>query len=131
MSDNLQQKIGQGIAKYRKAAGLTQEQLAAKLHVAHETVSRMERGVSMPSVKTLHRIADALGVEVQEFFAPEAVGSDKARALDDLLTLLKRRQAHEIRMVSKLASVALDHLDRNYVPIPPQKRVRKFRPKKI
>jgi len=61
MSGDLQQKIGRGIAKYRKAAALTQEQLGAKLQVAHETVSRMERGVSMPSVMTLHRIADALG----------------------------------------------------------------------
>ena len=123
MSDDLQQKIGQGIAKYRKAAGLTQEQLGAKLHVAHETVSRMERGVSMPSVNTLHRIADALGVEVEDFFAPEARDSEKARALDDLLTLLKRRRPHEIRMVNELASVALEQLDRHYVPKPPPKKI--------
>ena len=131
MSDDLQQKIGQGIAKYRKAAGLTQEQLAAKLQVAHETVSRMERGVSMPSVMTLHRIANALGVEVQEFFAAEAGDSEKARALDNLLTLLKRRPGHEIRMVNELASVALEQLDRHYTPKPPQKKVRKFRPQKV
>ena len=131
MSDNLQQKIGQGILKYRKAAGLTQEQLAAKLQVAHETVSRMERGVSMPSIMTLHRIADALGVEVQEFFAPVAGDSEKARALDDLLTLLKGRQAHEIRMVNELASVVFEQLDRHYVAKPPPKKVRKFRPPKV
>ena len=131
MSDDLQQKIGQGIAKYRKAAGLTQEQLGAKLQVAHETVSRMERGVSMPSVMTLHRIADALGVEVQEFFVPEARDSEKARALDDLLTLLKRRRPHEIRMVSELARVAFDQLDRHYVPKPPPKRIQKIRPQRV
>lgn len=91
----------------------------------------MGRGVSMPSIMTLHRIANALGVEVQEFFAPEVGASDKAQALDDLLTILKRREPHEIRMVTELASVAFDQLDRHYVVKPPPKKIQKFRPKKV
>lgn len=130
MSGEIQQKIGQGIAKYRKAAGLTQDQLAAKLQVAHETVSRMERGVSMPSVITLHKIADALGVEVQEFFAVEGGSSDKERALDELLTLLKRRKVHEIRMVCEMARVAFGEMDRERGPKPPPKKI-KLRPHKV
>lgn len=121
MSGDLQQKIGRSICKYRKAAGFTQELLSDKLQVAHETVSRMERGVSMPSVMTLYRIARALGVEVQDFFAPEASTSEKAQALDDLFTLLKQRRPNEIRMVKELASVALGQLDKHYVPKPPPK----------
>ena len=77
----------------------------------------------MPSIMTLHRIGEALGVEVQEFFAQEAGDSEKARALDDLLTLLKRRQAHVIRMVNELAIVAIGQLDRYYVPKPPPRKI--------
>ena len=87
--------------------------------------------MSMPSIMTLHRIADALGVEVQEFFAAEAGGSEKALALDVLLTLLKRRQAHEIRMVNELASVVLGQFDRHYEPKLPTKEDPEKPPNKV
>ena len=41
-----QKKTGVLIAKARKEKGLTQEQLANRLHVSHTTVSKWERGVS-------------------------------------------------------------------------------------
>ncbi len=71
MGDKLQELVGRQIAKFRKAAGLTQEQLADKLSVALETVSRMERGVNTPSIKTLGRIGDALNVPARDFFPTE------------------------------------------------------------
>lgn len=44
------EKIGQCIAKRRLAANLTQDQVAEKLGIGYEAVSRMERGKSIPTV---------------------------------------------------------------------------------
>ena len=56
---------GEQIAKARKAAGLTQKQLGAKLKIPQSQISRIERNPDRTTVRTLKRIARALGVNVQ------------------------------------------------------------------
>lgn len=52
------------IAKARKAAGLTQKQLGDKLSLPQSQISRIERNPDRTTVRTLKRIARALGVDV-------------------------------------------------------------------
>ncbi|MFH1418813.1 MAG: helix-turn-helix transcriptional regulator [Planctomycetota bacterium] len=52
------------VARARKAAGMTQKQLAAKLKVPQSQISRIERNPDHTTVRTLRRIAKALGVDV-------------------------------------------------------------------
>lgn len=59
-----QHHIGQSIATARRAAGLSQTQLARRLDVADTTVSRWETGAADPSLATLRRLATALEVTV-------------------------------------------------------------------
>ena len=54
-------RIGKNIMESRKSLGLTQEQLAASLQVEPETISRFERGVTLPSLLTLFKLVDVLG----------------------------------------------------------------------
>ncbi len=56
--------IGGNLKKLRVAQGLTQDQLAEKLHVTRQAVSNWERNVSHPDLDQLEVIAAALGVEV-------------------------------------------------------------------
>lgn len=49
----------------RKNAGLTQQELAERLGVDKGYVSRLERGLTIPSVSTLYRIAAAMGLAVE------------------------------------------------------------------
>lgn len=58
--------IGQAIAKYRKQAELSQEQLAEALGIGYEAVSRMERGIVVPSVERLIQIAAVVNCPVTE-----------------------------------------------------------------
>lgn len=51
------------IAKARLAAGLTQEQLAARMGITQQTVANWERGARNPKLASLRKIADALGVD--------------------------------------------------------------------
>ena len=62
-SDKLAKRIGKRIADRRKVLGWTQEQLAERVRVDAETISRFERGVNLPSLPTLERLAAALRVE--------------------------------------------------------------------
>jgi transcriptional regulator with XRE-family HTH domain len=50
------------IKQLRKAKGMTQEKLAARAELTTEAVTRVERGVRMPTLKTLGKIAHGLGV---------------------------------------------------------------------
>ena len=52
------------IAKARKAKGLTQKQLGEKLNLPQSQISRIERNPDRTTVRTLKRIARALGVDV-------------------------------------------------------------------
>jgi len=54
-------QIGPAILAARTAAGLSQEDLAARLKTAQTNIARLERGGSIPSANTLHRIAKATG----------------------------------------------------------------------
>lgn len=56
----------------RHARGLTQEQVAEKLQVSSEFYSRIERGVAHPSLETLLRMADVLGVTVDALLGLDA-----------------------------------------------------------
>lgn len=56
--------IGQNIAELRKKKGLTQEELAEKMCVTAQAVSKWERDASYPDVTALSALAKALGVSV-------------------------------------------------------------------
>lgn len=60
--------IGENIAKRRKAAGLTQADLAGRLGVSFQAVSCWERDEYQPETERLPDIADALGVAVGALF---------------------------------------------------------------
>ena len=56
--------FGAFLAETRRARGLTQRDLAERLHVTDKAVSRWERGVGLPDINTLEPLADALGAAI-------------------------------------------------------------------
>lgn len=60
--------IAKNISEFRKKAGLTQEQLADKLGVTFQAVSKWENNQSCPDILLLPQIADIFGVSVDEIF---------------------------------------------------------------
>ena len=52
--------IAQGLVRDRRAAGLTQRELARRAGIRVETLNRAEHGVVVPHVRTLHKIEGAL-----------------------------------------------------------------------
>ncbi|HBO1995407.1 TPA: helix-turn-helix transcriptional regulator [Pseudomonas aeruginosa] len=81
--------VGQAIARQRVRCGLSQEQVAEKLEIGSEAVSRIERGIVMPNVERLVELAaifncDAADLLTEGSSRPE----DQARRLYELLSAL-------------------------------------------
>ena len=57
-------KIGSYISKLRKEKDWTQMELADRLNVSHQAVSKWERGESLPDIGTLMQIGQVFGVSV-------------------------------------------------------------------
>ena len=59
-------KIKMEIVKLRKRDGLTQQQLAEKLGVSHQTISKWENGTTLPDISMLPSISECFQVTVDE-----------------------------------------------------------------
>ncbi|TXR40695.1 helix-turn-helix transcriptional regulator, partial [Ectopseudomonas mendocina] len=79
MRQELAATVGKIIARHRTAMGITQEQLSLALDVDPITISRFERGVSLPSLLTIQRLCEIFGVSFSQFFA-EAPNRRRAMA---------------------------------------------------
>ena len=58
--------LSENLKHFRKAKGLSQEELAIKLHIVRQTVSKWEKGLSVPDSGMLIRLAEALDTSVTE-----------------------------------------------------------------
>ena len=63
--------FGERLKNLRKAAGMTQQELADKLNVHLQTVSKWERGVSEPDISQLGEISSALGLSLEKLLGEE------------------------------------------------------------
>lgn len=58
-------EMGKRIAALRRESGLTQEQLAKEAGISARYLRRIELGHIYPHIKTIARLAEILGVEVE------------------------------------------------------------------
>ena len=59
-------KVGMRIAEHRKRLGLSQEELADRLFVTRQAISKWENGTSVPSIDTLSEISKLFSVSFEE-----------------------------------------------------------------
>lgn len=63
---DLPRRLGCNIAKRRKQIGWTQAQLAERMKMEPESISRFERGATLPSLATLEILAGVLNVSIAD-----------------------------------------------------------------
>ena len=61
-------ELGKKIRQLRFKAGLTQEQLAEKLGIGAQSVSKWENAVAMPDITTLPLLAETFGISIDDLF---------------------------------------------------------------
>ena len=62
----------QALIEARTQAGLTQEELAARMETSQSAIARLESGRDKPSARTLERFARATGTRLHISFEPKA-----------------------------------------------------------
>jgi transcriptional regulator with XRE-family HTH domain len=83
-------KIGGSVAAIRKENGWTQGGLAERIGVETETVSRFERGATLPSLVTLQRLALALNTTMADLIGEgSSMPNDQARVISAWLADLR------------------------------------------
>lgn len=92
MDNNIEinQKIAKKLIYYRKAAGLTQAELAEKINYSDKSVSKWESGNGVPDVYTLMQLAQLYGVSINAFVDDEIPTQQRkqTRGLHILIMLL-------------------------------------------
>ena len=78
-----QEKIGKFIAEKRKENKLTQEQLAEKLSVSKNAVSKWERGLNLPDVSIMQDLCRILRITLNELFIGEKISDEKYKEMAD------------------------------------------------
>ena len=74
--------FSENLRNIRKEKGFSQEQLATRLNVVRQTVSKWEKGFSVPDAEQLVRLADILGVQVHELLGKEMEASEEKDELE-------------------------------------------------
>ncbi|BCM25159.1 helix-turn-helix domain-containing protein [Methyloradius palustris] len=102
----LAKKIGQIISTKREKLGMTQGQLAEKLNIGYEAVSRIERGKIIPSVTKLYDLASIFNCKVSDFLdAASHRSTDQAEYIAGLLSNLSEADRKMIvEVVETIAS---------------------------
>lgn len=97
MKSVINQAIGSTIAKHRKAVGLTQAQLAERLDLSLDAVSRLERGNIGLTVERLIELAEIFGCETADLLNEGSTRvRDQARELENLLLELAEDERVEL-----------------------------------
>lgn len=86
----MNESIGNRISRYRKAKGMTQEELASKLGVSSQAVSKWENDASCPDISLLPQLCSVLGITADELLTGKTsdvqlVPKEERRNLDDLV----------------------------------------------
>lgn len=71
-----QKRIGSFIAALRREQGLTQSQLAERLHISDRTISKWERGVGIPDASLMLPLCNELQISVNELLTGERIPSE-------------------------------------------------------
>lgn len=89
--------LNENIKRIRKSKGLSQEELAIKLNVVRQTVSKWENGLSVPDSSMLIILANELDTTVSELLG-EPVAEPTT---DDLKTLSEKLEVINLQLAKK------------------------------
>lgn len=79
--------INENIRHFRKAKGISQEEMAVKLNVVRQTVSKWENGLSVPDADVLIHMADLLDVSVSQLLGIEVDNTNNENLSEELAKL--------------------------------------------
>ncbi|MFZ3017286.1 MAG: helix-turn-helix transcriptional regulator [Gallionella sp.] len=106
-SQSLAKSVGTLIATRRKSLGLTQGELAERVEIEQESMSRIETGRITPSLSRLFSLADALDCPIEALLRPASKRKqDQSLVMEKMLTELNEAErAFIIRLISDFSQL--------------------------
>ena len=92
--------LSENIKTARKSKGLSQEELAVKLNVVRQTISKWEQGVSVPDSDMLIALSDALATPVSALLGEFAVRAEA----DDLKAIAEKLEIINLQLARQKAA---------------------------
>ena len=106
--------LQENLKRFRKEKGFSQEQLAVRLHIVRQTVSKWEQGLSVPDAEMLVRVSEVLEVPVADLLGktageepPDSTLDSIACELQKLNELLASQAAAQAERRKKLLAVLI------------------------
>ncbi len=122
------ENIGQRIRQLRESRGMTQSQLQARSRVSRSYLSRIESGQMTPSLGTLEKISEALGVGLNRFFIPESNGEllMEDPFIQGLRPFLRQLDSEQWTWILKRLQAITDHVTAAHAEVPARPAVTTF-----
>lgn len=89
----------------RKAKGYTQEELAIKIHVVRQTISKWEKGLSVPDADMLSKLADVLEINMSELLGSEIKEETNKNEVSEQLAKISEQLALKNRRHKRIWKV--------------------------
>ena len=102
--------FNENLKAMRKAKGYTQEELAIKLNVVRQTVSKWEKGLSVPDADILEKIADVLETTVSTLLGQTVTDEIDKNAVAEQLAKISEQLAiknRRSRRIWKIIGIVL------------------------
>ena len=97
---DIKARLSVRIKTLRQRRKYSQEVLAEKTGRSVDAISAIERGKSFPNFETIERLAEALEVQVQEFFADDRIdaSSSRTRMMTEITDILRNLSDEELTL---------------------------------
>lgn len=100
-------QIGEQIRYYRRKNGISQETLALIADLNPAYIGQIERGIKSPTINTLKKIADALGVSLATLFTPiadekEHLSEIRRYETEKIMLSINRLNDNELILLSQI-----------------------------
>ena len=102
--------FGENLKTLRKQKGFSQEELATRLHVVRQTISKWEKNLSVPDADTLIRLAETLEVSVSELLGAKIENENTASDVAEQLSRINEQLAiknRRSRRIWKIVTIIL------------------------
>jgi putative transcriptional regulator len=94
--------FAENLRTLRKAKGLSQEELAIRLNVVRQTISKWEKGLSVPDADLLIRLADIFEVPVRELLGARIENEQEINAVAEQLSRINEQLAIKNRRARRV-----------------------------
>ena len=102
--------FGENLKTLRKQKGFSQEELATRLHVVRQTISKWEKNLSVPDADTLIRLAEILEASVSELLGAKIENENTASDVAEQLSRINEQLAiknRRSRRIWKIVAIIL------------------------